>query len=120
MATWVSTMDEAGTLSQQFAAAESAVNEITNSLKAKVVAYTNKPLEAKNEVKPEENKEGNKPTAAETNNDDNTKNIGNVGSIVSIYQEVLATAYVPLVHFTYEAVINQYSYIQQIFSKSSK
>jgi len=120
MATWVSTVDEAGTLSQQFAAAESAVNEITNSLKAKVVAYTNKPLEAKNEVKPEENKEGNKPTAAETNNDDNTKNIGNVGSIVSIYQEVLATAYVPLVHFTYETVINQYSYIQQIFSKSSK
>ena len=119
MATWVSTVDEADKLSQQFAAAERTVNEITNSLKAKVVAYTNKPLEEKKPVENKNNEE-NTTTKAENTNDDQSKNIGNVGSIVSIYQEVLATAYAPLVHFTYEAVINQYSYIQQIFSKSSK
>lgn len=115
--TWISTVEDAAKLAQQYASAENVIKQITSGLKNKVSQYLNASASPKKEEEDKTAKENDVKVVA--SNDDKTPALG-VGGLVSAYHEVIANTFIPLIHYTNEAVLNQYKYIQYIYNKGAK
>lgn len=116
--TWVSTVEDASKLTQQFTTIQATINQITNNLKSKVVTYTNNTT-PKPENKEDKEAKENDVKIIKTNDDQASEGL-EVGGLVSAYHEVIANAFMPLIYYTEEAILNQYKYIQFIYNKSNK